>query len=93
MCSSLTSITIPNNVTIIGEGAFNRCDSLKKVTIGTSVCEIGKYAFGACNIDTIVCYPTVPPKINNSFDKFENLIVPIGCEEAYANSEWGMYLE
>lgn len=61
------------------------------MAIGKSVSEIGKQAFKECNIDTIVCSPKVPPKLNNSFDRFENLIVPTGCEEAYANSDWGYY--
>lgn len=92
-CSSLTSITIPDSVTYIGGDAFKDCSSLTSVTIGKGVSEIGDEAFRGCNIDTIVCYPTVPPKINNSFDKFDNIIIPTGCEEAYANSKWGKYLE
>ena len=63
------------------------------MTIGKSVSEIGKEAFKECSIDTIVCCPKIPPKIFDSFDKFENLIVPTGCEKAYANSDWGQYLE
>ena len=63
------------------------------MTIGKSVSEIGKQAFKECNIDTIVCSRKIPPKIDDSFGKFENLIVPIGCEEAYANSDWGQYLD
>ena len=92
-CSSLTSVTIGNSVTTIGEEAFFYCKSLTSVTIGKSVSEIGKEAFKECNIDTIVCCPKIPPKIDDSFGKFENLIVPTGCEEAYANSDWGQYLE
>jgi hypothetical protein len=92
-CDSLTSVTIPNSVTTIGVNAFRFCTSLTSVTIGKSVSEIGKKAFKECNIDTIVCCPKIPPKIDDSFGKFENLIVPTGCEEAYANSDWGEYLE
>ena len=43
--SGLTSITIPNSVTTIGERAFNCCSSLASVTIGNSVSNIGNDAF------------------------------------------------
>ena len=91
--SSLTSVTIPDSVTTIGCSAFAGCSSLTSVTIGKSVSEIGKEAFKECSIDTIVCCPKIPPKIDDSFGKFENLIVPTGCEEYYANYDWGQYLE
>jgi len=54
---------------------------------------IGDRAFQGCNIETIVCCPKIPPAILNSFDEFENLIVPIGSEESYANSNWGEYID
>ena len=92
-CTSLASVTIPDSVMTIGNYAFSECNSLKNITIGKGVSEIGENAFNKCNIDTIVCCSKTPPKIDGSFDKFENLIVPTDCEEAYANSDWGKYLE
>ena len=45
-CKSLTSVTIPDTVTIIYDEAFLNCPMLKEVTIPASVKEISNYAFG-----------------------------------------------
>ena len=46
--SNLSSITIPNSVTTIGEGAFSWIDTLTSVIIGDSVTTIGGNAFASC---------------------------------------------
>ncbi len=47
-CPSLTSVTIPDGVTIIGTYAFYGCSSLTSITIPDSVTKIGDYAFSIC---------------------------------------------
>ena len=47
-CEGLTSIIIPDSVTIIGTGAFDTCTGLTSVTIGNGVTRIGRYAFCDC---------------------------------------------
>lgn len=48
------SITIPNNVTIIGANAFEKCNNLTSVTIPNGVTTIKDYAFSECyNLTTI----------------------------------------
>ena len=48
-CYGLTSITIPNSVTEIGDLAFFVCTGLTSVTIGNSVTSIGNSAFSTCS--------------------------------------------
>ena len=36
-CSGLTSITIPNSVTYIGDGAFKGCTNLNTLTVGAKI--------------------------------------------------------
>jgi len=46
--TSLTSVTLGNNLTSIGGFAFHDCPSLTSVVIPNSVTNIGTYAFHAC---------------------------------------------
>jgi hypothetical protein len=53
--STLTSVTIPDSVTSIGQYAFDYCPSLTNVSIGDGVSSIGIYAFSDCaNLTAIV---------------------------------------
>ena len=55
-CSSLTSVTIPDNVTSVKTGAFKCCSSLTSVAIGDKVESIGDAAFYDCKNLTTVNY-------------------------------------
>ena len=59
--SDLTSITIPNSVTSIGEEAFFSCSFLTSITIPNSVTSIGERAFFNCGIDSI----TIPNSVTS----------------------------
>ena len=47
--TSLTSITIPDSVTSIGNGAFSDCSSLTSVKIGNGVTDISSWTFYNCS--------------------------------------------
>ena len=53
-CNGLTSVTLPNTVTVVGMMAFDHCDSLETLTIGTSLYMSGSGAFTNCkNVKTV----------------------------------------
>ena len=56
-CSGLTSVTIPNSVTSIGDYAFSGCSGLTSITIPNSVTSIGDYAFRDCSGLTSITIP------------------------------------
>ena len=54
---SLTSVTIHDGVTSIGDVAFANCSSLTSVAIGNVVTSIGNYAFYGCKGLTTITIP------------------------------------
>ena len=89
----ITSITIPSNVTSIGEYAFYNCEELGPyVIIPQNVTSIGKYAFSGCNaLNTVIATMTTPPSIEaNVFPKrkSQTLYVPIGCLPNYVTADY-----
>ena len=56
-CTSLTSVTIPDSVTSIGNSAFYNCTSFTSVTISDSVTIIGEDTFHGCYSLTSIIIP------------------------------------
>ena len=81
-CSSLTSITIPNSVTSIGDEAFHNCSSLTSIAIPNSVTEIGDGAFHSCT-SLKAFYGKFASADNRCLivDGVLNLFVPAGLTE------------
>jgi hypothetical protein len=97
-CSSLTSITIPNSVTYIGDNAFYLCSGLTSITIPNSVTSIGSDAFSGCDILTVISKIENPFSIgSNTFsdNTFYNatLYVPAGTIGKYkATDGWKKFV-
>ena len=47
--SGLTQLTLPDSLTSIGSGAFNRCSGLTQLTLPNSITSIGNGAFNRCS--------------------------------------------
>ena len=68
-CTSLTSIDIPANVTVIEQSVFNNCHNLKNVTMGDNVTSIGITSFYNTGL-TSFTFPSALTTISQS--AFEN---------------------
>ena len=66
----MTTVTIPDSVTSIGDGAFLGCSALTTVTIPDSVTSIGDGAFLGCSKLTTVTIPDSVTSIGD--DAFQN---------------------
>ena len=56
-CSALTSVSLPDGLTSIGNAAFEYCSSLATVSIGNGVTTIGNAAFANCTSLTGITLP------------------------------------
>ncbi|MGN0185078.1 MAG: leucine-rich repeat domain-containing protein, partial [Aristaeellaceae bacterium] len=56
-CDALTSITLPDGLTSIGDYAFYDCDALTSITLPDGLTSIGDYAFYDCDALTSITLP------------------------------------
>lgn len=89
----LTSYTIPDNVTSIGERAFSYYESLESVTIPKNVASIGNKAFSYGNRSIVLyCKPTTPPEAYLSNTSIAKIYVPHSAVDAYKSADgWSRY--
>lgn len=98
-CSTITSITIEEGITWIGNSAFSHCTAMTSASIPSTVTNIGSQAFGDCNVlsDVTIFCDTPPSATHNG--AFYNttlsactLHVPCGSEAAYsAATPWSNF--
>ncbi len=65
-CGKLTSVTLSNGVTAIGESTFERCTSLKSVIIEQGTTSIGNSAFSYCACLKSIVIPNSVTSIGDS---------------------------
>ena len=73
---TMTSLSIPDSVTEIGESAFNECTGLKKLVLPGELRKIGNSAFWYCtNLRTVVLDSKVSKIGKDAFRGCENVTV------------------
>ena len=84
---NITSVTIPDTVTHIGDKAFYNCKNLVSITIPDSVTHIGNGAFDSCNSLSSIEIPDSAAYLgDNVFHKCKSLEyvkLPNGIENIY----------
>ena len=73
-CTSLTSVVIPESVTMIDYNAFAYCTSLTSGVIPEGVTEIGFGAFDNCNLTSVVIPASVKSIAYNAFGEHVEII-------------------
>ena len=94
----MTSITIPNSVTSVGEYCFYGCSSLTSITIPNSVTSLGDDCFADCSsLTSIYMLPSTPPSTGSNIFAYTSLIETVyvvdeDAKTAYqAQAPWNAY--
>ena len=77
----------------IPEDCFNNNKLLTSVEIPAGVNSIEKNAFSSCsNLKTITVHATIPPTLDNQFQRGSTIYVPFGCKNLYSTADgWKEY--
>jgi hypothetical protein len=96
--STLTTATIGNGVTTIGQDAFVGCMSLTSVTIGTGITTIGDSAFADSNhsLASVTVNATTPPTLgggafNSAASNFVIYVPATSVNDYKGDSDWYEY--
>ena len=72
--NAISSIVIPDSVTLIGLNAFYNCDSLRKVVLSSGLTELSYNAFESCdNLKSVVIYDGLKTICDAAFKDCNNL--------------------
>ena len=94
--SGLTEITIPSNITVIGESALRGCSSLVSVTLPSTITQLGQSVFRENSaLTTVTVLGTTPPTLGSqAFNSSINakIYVPSSSVDTYKSAAgWSAY--
>lgn len=97
--NALSNLVLPPNLTYLGERAFQQC-VMKTVVIPASISSLnGSYIFAYNTaLTTVTVLRTTPPTLSsstfNGCTALNQIIVPIGCGDAYKSAtNWSAYAD
>lgn len=83
--TSITSVTLPNTITSIGNAGFLSCESLTKIVIPNSVLTIGPSAFSGCKNLSEINFPEALYSIGSyafsGCTSLKNIVIPEGVSK------------
>ena len=83
--SAVTNVTIPDSVSVIGNGAFRNCTALKSVSLPGNLTALGREAFSGCKVLEEVSLPdslqVVPEAAFHSCFALKNVKLPANLTE------------
>ena len=92
-CSGLTSLTLPDGITEIGDEAFEYCSGLTSLTLPDGITEIGSSAFKDCSGLTSLTLPAGITEISsfafNRCSGLTSLTLPDGITEIGSGAFFG----
>ena len=98
-CTQLSSITIPESITTIGNWAFQSCSSLTTITLPNGVSEIFAEAFGCSNLESIYLprsLKTIGRNIFPNCPKLKNIYYegsPAEWNQINKHEEWDIIIK
>ena len=91
VAGEITSVSLPDGLTSIGNGAFYYCSSLTSITIPNSVTSIGDWAFGGCYSLTSVTIPNSVTSIGYGAFEFCSSLTSIAIPNSVTSIREGAF--
>ncbi len=92
-CSDLTSVTLPNSITSIGENAFYGCSALTSITLSSQLTAIGRETFQGCTSLSSITIPdgvtTIGEQAFKDCSSLSSITIPNSVTSIGERAFWG----